>query len=36
MIHPVSVAVSVKEVGLVDAGVAVASAVSISFGARDH
>jgi hypothetical protein len=36
MIHPVSVVVTVGEVGLMDAGVAVTSAVSISFGARDH
>ena len=34
MIHPVSVVVSVSEVGLMDAGVAVTSAVSISSGGR--
>jgi hypothetical protein len=36
IIHPVSVGVSVSEVGLMDAGVAVTSAVSISLGAGDH
>jgi hypothetical protein len=36
MIQPVSVVVRVSRIGLVGAGVAVTSAVNISFGARDR